>query len=404
MAGDDLTAPLGLGIGKRRIRIPLGLIGIVIITVLTVTVGVWVAVVDDPYGGEPSAVVVLNKTSVSGVSARDITVVGIRPGVGEDGQPLPQTGQPQSGQSMPGQSMPGQPGSDGGSHFEPVLPPVGSALHPVDGTVQALTIEPDARIAESGRYGILPKMADNGARPLDFYARPFNTEAIGVARIAIVVGGLGLSEAGTNLALEKLPADVSLAFAPYGDNLKDWQARARQDGHELLLQVPLEPFDYPDNDPGPHTLLVDQARQQNIDRLHWVMSRITNYVGVVNEMGARFTATPDALQPVLEEVGRRGLMYLDDGSSSRSLASSLANTTGTPFLRADLALDRNPSRDEIDARLLELEAVARTKGFAVGYASALPVSVDRISQWAKSLESRGLVLVPLTAGVRHNNS
>ncbi|PTW62875.1 hypothetical protein C8N35_101923 [Breoghania corrubedonensis] len=389
MAGDDLTAPLGLGIGKRRFRIPLGLIGIVIITVLTVTVGIWVAVVDDPYGGEPSAVVVLNKTSVSGVSARDITVVGIRPDVGEDGKPLAQ---------------PGEGHGDGGPRFEPVLPPAGAVLNPSEGDVQALTVDPDARIAESGRYGILPKMADNGARALDFYARPFDNEAVGVARIAIVVGGLGLSEAGTNLALEKLPSDVTLAFAPYGDNLKDWQARARQDGHELLLQVPLEPFDYPDNDPGPHTLLVDQSHQQNIDRLHWLMSRITNYVGVVNQMGGRFTSAPEALQPVLEEVGRRGLMYLDDGSSSRSVASSLANTTNTPFLRADLAIDRNPSRDEIDARLLELEAVARTKGFAVGYASALPVSIDRISQWAKSLQARGLQLVPLTAGVRHNNS
>lgn len=389
MAGDELNAPLGLGIGKRRFRIPLGLIGIVIITVLTVTVGVWVAVVDDPYGGEPSAVVALNKTSVQGVSARDITVVGIRPGVGEDGKPLP----------------PGEAAKQGDSpRFEPVLPPEGNALQPAEGDVGALTSEPDARISESGRYGILPKMADNGARALDFYARPFDTDMIGVARIAIVVGGLGLSEAGTTLALDKLPADVTLAFAPYGGNLKDWEARARQDGHELLLQVPLEPFDYPDNDPGPHTLLVDMAHQQNVDRLHWLMSRITNYVGIVNEMGSRFSATPAAMQPVLEEIGRRGLMYLDDGSSSRSVAASLANTTGTPFLRADLQLDRNPSRDEIDARLLELEAVARSKGFAVGYASALPVSIDRISQWAKNLEARGLLLVPLSAGVRYNNS
>ncbi|MEI2385548.1 divergent polysaccharide deacetylase family protein [Breoghania sp. JC706] len=389
MAGDDLTAPLGLDIGKRRFRVPLGLIGIVIITVITVTVGVWVAVVDDPYGGEPSAVVALNKTSVSGVSARDITVLGIRPGEGADGQPLAPGAQATAGD---------------GPRFEPVLPPADAGLKAVDGEAQALTVEPDARISEGGRYGILPKVADNGARALDFYARPFNAETIGVARIAIVVGGLGLSEAGTNLALEKLPADVTLAFAPYGDNLKDWQARARQDGHELLLQIPLEPFDYPDNDPGPHTLLVDQPYQQNIDRLHWLMSRITNYVGVVNQMGGRFTATPEALQPVLEEVGKRGLMYLDDGSSSRSIASALANTTRTPFLRADLSLDRSPSRDEIDARLLELEAVARTKGFAVGYASALPVSIDRISEWAKSLEARGLLLVPLSAGVRGDNS
>ncbi|WP_321334838.1 divergent polysaccharide deacetylase family protein [Breoghania sp.] len=389
MAGDDLNSPLGLGIGEQRFRIPLGLIGIVIITALVLTLGVWIAVVDAPYGGEPSAVVALNKTSVQGVSARDMEVVGIRPGV--------LTNEP--GQA----SREGQKSNDG-PRFAPALPPEGAELRPADGGSPALTTDPDPRISEKGRYGTLPRIADNGARALDFYARPFDTETIGVARIAIVVGGLTLSEAGTNLALTRLPSAVTLAFAPYGDNLKDWEVRARQDGHELLLQVPLEPFDYPDNDPGPHTLLVDLAHQQNIDRLHWLLSRITNYVGVVNEMGSRFTATQDSLQPVLAEIGRRGLMYMDDGSSSRSTAPSVANITGTPFLRADLQLDRNPSRDDIDARLLELEAVARTKGFAVGYASALPVSIDRISEWAKSLEARGLQLVPISAGVLYNNS
>lgn len=395
MAGDDLTAPLGLGGTKRRLRIPLGLIGIVIMTGLLVAVGVWVGVVEDPYGGEPSAVVALNKTSVRGVSARDISVVGIRPGL--DGEP----GVPAGG------SAKGNPdaliGPDGQPKFQPVLPPAGAGLREARTGERPLTTEPDARVAEDGRYGVLPKIADNGARPLDFYARPFDAQSVGVARIAVVVGGLGLSQTGTQLALDKLPPDVTLAFAPYGNSLDLWQRRARTDGHELLLQLPLEPFDYPDNDPGPHTLLVDLAHQQNVDRLHWLMARITNYVGLINYMGARFTATPEALKPVMEEIGGRGLMYLDDGSSSRSSAAAIATATKTPFARADLVLDRTPSRDEIDTRLLELEAVARTKGFAVGYASALPVSIDRISEWAKSLESRGLLLVPLSAGVRYNN-
>ena len=56
-------------------------------------------------------------------------------------------------------------------------------------------------------------------------------------------------------------------------------ARARGEGHEVLLQVPMEPFDYPDNDPGPQTLLTSLDAGQNIDRLHWLMSRFQGYVG-----------------------------------------------------------------------------------------------------------------------------
>ena len=109
--------------------------------------------------------------------------------------------------------------------------------------------------------------------------------------IAIVIGGLGVSAAVTQQAMEKLPGPVTFAFSPYGtdvDRLVDQCARA--DGHEVLLQAPMEPFDYPDNDPGPQTLLTSLSPDQNLDRLYWLMSRFQGYVGVANYMGARFTS------------------------------------------------------------------------------------------------------------------
>ena len=74
-------------------------------------------------------------------------------------------------------------------------------------------------------------------------------------RIAIVIEGLGIGANSTAEALAKLPAAVTFAFSPYGTDLERWVARARGEGHEVLLQVGMEPFDYPDNDPGPQTLL-----------------------------------------------------------------------------------------------------------------------------------------------------
>ena len=61
-------------------------------------------------------------------------------------------------------------------------------------------------------------------------------------------------------------------MAPYGDDLESLAERARAGKHELLLQVPMEPFDYPSNDPGPRTLLTSLTATQNIDRLHWLMA------------------------------------------------------------------------------------------------------------------------------------
>ena len=159
----------------------------------------------------------------------------------------------------------------------------------------------------------------------------------------------------------------------------------------------MEPFDYPDNDPGPRSLLTSLAPEQNIDRLQWLMSRFQGYVGVANYMGARFTANDQALAPVLREIAKRGLIYLDDGTSPRSLAGQIAGANMLPYAKAAMVLDAVPTPTEIDRSLQKLEGMAREKGVVVGVVNALPVSLDRLSLWAKSAESRGFVLVPISA-------
>jgi len=219
-------------------------------------------------------------------------------------------------------------------------------------------------------------------------------------RIAIVVGGLGIGATTTRDALGKLPGAVTLALAPYGNDLVGLAARARGDGHEVLLQVPMEPFDYPDNDPGPHTLLTSLDSGQNVDRLHWLMSRFHGYVGIVNSMGARFTAAEPALAPVLREAGKRGLIYLDDGSSPRSLAPQIAGANNLAFAKVDLIVDALPTAADVERALGRLETMARERGVAIGIAGALPVSIERIAKWAKAAEGRGLLLVPISAVAR----
>src|SRR5439155_17625484 len=178
----------------------------------------------------------------------------------------------------------------------------------------------------------------------------------------------------------------------------------RGGGQEVLRQVPMEPFDYPDNDPGPQTLLTALDAGQNIDRLHWLMSRFQGYVGLANAMGARFTASEKALAPVLREVGKRGLIYVDDGSSARSLAGAVADTNNLAFAKADLVIDAVPSAADVDSALARLESVARERGIAVGMAGALPVAIERIARWAKAAAARGVLLVPISAAASRPKS
>src|SRR4029077_1007231 len=139
--------------------------------------------------------------------------------------------------------------------------------------------------------------------------------------------------------------------------------------------------------------------EQNLERLYWLMSRMQGYVGLAEAMGARFTASEPAFAPILRETARRGVIFVDAGAHPRSVAARVAGANNLPFAKADIVLDAVPTPDEIDRALGRLEMTARERSLAVGIASALPVSLEHIGKWAKAAESRGLLLVPITAVV-----
>jgi polysaccharide deacetylase 2 family uncharacterized protein YibQ len=396
VAADDLSAPLGQDKPPRQWRvlpraIPRATAGL--LSLLVVAVAGWAMVADDPFGGEPFAVVSAG-TPVAATGGKEVLA---RPPNGQpakeranrsDGGPPPDA--TPAAEATAGRTITIIDGTSG--KRQDVLIP----LSPQDGKPGAAI---DQRVTELSPNGPLPRVGADGTRPADIYARPVKLPSgkPNAPRIAIVVGGLGIGGAVTSDALGKLPAPVTLAFAPYGGGLEQLAARARNSGHEVLLQVPMEPFDYPDNDPGPQTLLTSLDAGQNIDRLQWVMSRFQGYVGVTNFTGARFTASEGALTPVLREIGRRGLIYLDDSSSQRSVASNIAAADNLLFAKGDITIDAVPTPTDVDRALSRLETIARERGVAVGVAGALPVSIERTSKWAKAAEGRGVLLVPISA-------
>jgi polysaccharide deacetylase 2 family uncharacterized protein YibQ len=258
---------------------------------------------------------------------------------------------------------------------------------------------PVAELVEESQYGPLPRVATDGRRPIDVYARPSRyvvAKAGDPPRIAILVTGLGLPDTPAGDVLKGLPAPVSVAYGAYGRNLQESVSRARDNGHEVLLQIPLEPNNYPTVDPGPHTLLTSLPPEENMKRLQWLMSRYTGYVGVTNHMGEKFEVTSASLTPVLEELKRRGLLYVDDGSVKDSTVSQIAGTIGLDYSVASVQIDASNLAKE----LAQLEATAKERGAAIGVVKATPATVKQLSDWAAKLQAKGFVLVPVSAAVR----
>jgi polysaccharide deacetylase 2 family uncharacterized protein YibQ len=267
---------------------------------------------------------------------------------------------------------------------------------------QSLVKAPIAALVENSDQGPLPKIGLGGKKPSDAYARMVSANAIhsDQPKIAIILGGMGLNDKLTARAGRDLTGDITFAFAPYGPNLQDQVNKAREQGHEILLQLPLEPVGFPASNPGPKTLLADADTPTNLQNLQWHMSRFTGYAGVVNYMGGRFMASPDAVKPMLAELKKRGLYFVEDGSLPLSSTDDVAQGLRQPVRHADIVIDANPDAQSISDALAKLEEQARSQGFAMGTGSGLAVTVDTVRDWAKSARDRGIILVPATAAFK----
>jgi len=273
------------------------------------------------------------------------------------------------------------------------------ALNDQDDRGVKLIAAPDSRVTEDTAEGSLPRISEDGIRPWQVYARPFNS-ADKRPRIAIVVTDLGLSRAITDQAINQLPPTVTLSFNAQGTVVAAWGERARQDGHEIFLQVPMEPFDYPQSDPGPDTLLTTLPNGDNLGRLLRILRRATGYVGVTSTSGSRFTTDSNKLTPMLAALRDRGLMVLDARAAPHSVMNDLAHTIGVPAAAVTERLDSDLSPDAIAEALDDLEKTARQNGRAIGITSPSPIMLAQLQAWAKTLPQHGIALAPVSAMVQ----
>lgn len=262
-------------------------------------------------------------------------------------------------------------------------------------SVAPLARAPLAGLTERGPNGVLPIVAANGRTPAQAYARPF-TPAQGRPTIAIVISGLGFNAAATTQAIEELPPEVTLSFVPYARNLQSWIDRARARGHEVLLELPMEPFD-PVDDTGPQTLLAEAPAQQNVSRLEHLLSRGAGYFGVTNYQGSRFATSAEASAPVVQALRRRGLVFVSSGIGEHNAFSIAAQRADLPNTAADSIIDARQEASAIGDELLNLEALALQNQSAIGAGFAYPGTMEQVGRWARDIHTRGYQLAPASA-------
>ena len=344
------------------------------------TGALFLTVLGDPHAGTPSARIALHREEAApapaptGFEAFSMGAMGLYQDLTGTGDPSGAAG----GEAVI--TLPDGATVAGGANYSA---PVQAA--------SPLPRAPIAGLSQPGPSGPLPMIAPDGRVPAQAYARPFRSN--GKPRVALIVGGLGLNAVTTRAAIERLPAEVTLSFVPYADGLQGWIDLARAQGHEVMIEIPMEPTGYPDNDPGPQTLLASGTPDDIEARMSWLLGRATGYFGVTNYLGDRFVASDTGVAAFLSILRQRGLAFLDDGSARRR-PGAWARAS------ADVIVDETQTPAAIIGRLNTLEAAAKSRGAALGTGFSYPVTVEAAARWTAGLDARGLQLAPASSMTR----
>ena len=373
----DLNAPLGMQPTQRSRRVTARLAPVAVVAVGLLAGFGYVLAKADPHGGEPYAVVALPP---------------LRPA--EPVDPMP------TGSAA---VRPNAPSISTGRDQSPAEGTLENGVRVFRGTGPTTT---SVSATPQGPLVIdVTHQLDGGLKP--FGDRPGFDSATRIPaetqpRIAIYVGGMGLSQSATQTAIDSMPPEVTLAFLPYAATTPALIQAAKAKGHEILLQLPMQ--NAQGGAPGPHALTADESPAALASDLEWLTTRFGGYVGITNLLGGPVTSNTAAMTAVLRAANARNLFFLDDGTSKRSIAASVAAQLNVPEVQADVVLDATSDPAVVRARLDSLVAIARRKGQAIGMASGLPDYLTTIARFAADLRAKNVMLVPVSALARRDTN
>lgn len=229
------------------------------------------------------------------------------------------------------------------------------------------------------------------------HAVPVQTRQ-GHPTVTIIIDDMGLDRPRSQRVMA-LPGPLTLSYLPYARDLSAQVAAGRTAGHEIMLHLPMEPQGG-DVDPGPNALTLALSPADAAARLQSNLGAFDGYVGVNNHMGSRYTEDRPAMQAVLREIQRRGLLFVDSRTSGKSVGLDVARQMKMPAAARDVFLDNDQAPAAIRAQLARLEAAAKRNGAAIAIGHPHDTTIEALAEWLPTIAGKGFDLVPVTHVIR----
>lgn len=281
---------------------------------------------------------------------------------------------------------------------EPVEPVIGQGGATINETFdgrEGLAAAPYDAITEQTDKGLIPTAGRDGTLAWKYYSRPFTPKQQRPI-VAVLFTNLGLSKPLTEEVLN-LPHDLTLSFSPYASDAKNWARKARNTGFESLIDLPMEPSNFPLSDPGPYGLLNSLDSAEISNRMHWTMSRYPGFVGVLASPDEKMTPNLSSMRSILTELTARGVLFIYRKTDQNAELANLIRTQKLLALPADAVIDEELTTAAVTKQLDALAETAKKQGYAIGIAHSYPTTTKALTLWMEKLQEKGVDLAPVSA-------
>lgn len=213
--------------------------------------------------------------------------------------------------------------------------------------------------------------------------------------IVVILKGMGLSASTTEMALQ-LPVSVNFGISPYSSSIQSWVEKAKLQGREVILNIPMQTKDYRLNDPGPYALMTQSSPSDNITRLNMLLDLVSGYQAVYSDGDEIFTHMLASSKPILQELRKHRKYLIFGGGYADFSLVQLANELEYPLLVNDFVLDEAISEEAINEKFKEIEKEALEKGYVVVMAHPYPITIRMLERWLPLAEGRGFFIAPVS--------
>lgn len=223
----------------------------------------------------------------------------------------------------------------------------------------------------------LPKIAANGRKPWFEYGTRENVQP-NFYRVAVVINNVGFDNMATGQIIKAFPSEISLAFTPYAQNLKQNIIEARKNGHETYMDMLLPSADVLKSDTGPMAMSLTISAAENLARIQKAIAPGAPIGGVVVNEGIADEDNLEHVVMILEDLRDRGLLMLD---ATHSEGINKIKIEGLARNKAQVIIDEGYEKELIQQKFLEAEEIAHDKGYVLVVVNTKPIVLSLLNDW-----------------------